>query len=644
MNALSIDFETRSMIDLRRTGVYPYAEHPSTDLWCMAYAFGDEEPALWLPGQPLPQRIVDHIAAGGELRAWNAQFERVMWNTVGVRKHGFPVAPLEQFVDTAAEAAAMALPRTLAQAAQVLGVRAQKDDAGHRLMLQMCRPRSVNAKGVPAWWDVPEKVARLGIYCLQDVRTERDVAKVLRRLGPTERAVYLLDQRYNDRGVLLDSELALAARSLAEIELDRQNALVYEATDGRVESVTRVARLKEWLGERGLEAPSLNKAALRELLTEDLPSDVQAALMARAEAAKASVAKIDAMLRCRSADGRMRGMLLYHGAGTGRWSGRLVQPQNFPRPELQDDQIEPTIQAVLDGAPQSLATISSLLRSMLIAAPGCEFVCADFTGIELRVLAWVAGQHDLVEKLRRGEKLYHQMGSTIFGCAPTEIIKPSPEYTVAKNTVLGCGFGMGHKKFRSQLKEKEGIEVSEELATRAVDAYRSDYPAIPQFWHDINAAALSAVGSPGEIFTSGPVKYTKRGGYLWSILPSGRPLAYAQPKIVDRETPWGELRPAVEFSGVNGYTRRWERMSLYGGLLTENVVQAIARDLLAEAMLRAEARGYTGLLTVHDEILSEVPEGFGSVKEFEGIMSELPAWAHGCPVAAEGWRGRRYRK
>lgn len=320
--------------------------------------------------------------------------------------------------------------------------------------------------------------------------------------------------------------------------------------------------------------------------------------------------------------------------------------------------VDEIVQAVLAGGDASracaekhgislMALLTKALRPMLTAGPGNVLLCADFASIEARVLAWVARQDDLVEAFRNGAKIYHDMGAVIFNRPAGEIIKPSDDYTVSKNTVLGCGFNMGPKRFREQLKEQAGVEISEELAERAVKAYRARYPRIPEYWRDVNDGALSAVERPGEIQKVGVVKFVKRGAYLWITLPAGRSLAYAEPTIVERPVPWGGTKPAVEFSGVNAFNHQWERMALYGGLITENIVQGIARDLMEDAAARTEAAGYPTVLTVHDECVSEIKSDLNDEKKFEHfleLMKVVPTWAAGCPVDAEGWVGLRYRK
>ena len=663
MGVLSIDFETRGTLELKRCGVYPYAVHRDTAVWCFGYAFDDGEPQLWHPALPFPAEVAAHILAGGECRAWNAQFERVMWRDCLTRQvPGVPVPALEQWHCTMAEAYAMALPGKLDTAAAVLKLRQQKDMTGNRLMLQLCRPRRFDEAGNPVWWDTPEKLQRMYAYCLQDVRVEREAAAKMHRLGERERVIYLEDQRINDRGVHLDHALATAAREAARAETERQNALLAEATDGGVGQVTKVAKLKAWLATQNLTVGSLDKAALRDLLAPGsvLSEPVRQALTARQEAAKSSVAKIDAMLDCVGHDGQMRGLLQYHGASTGRWAGRLVQPQNFPR-ALEIKNIDELIPEVLAGTlasalhhphrgdpdysqgPGMMSVIAAMLRAMIIARPGKTLLCADFASIEARVLAWWAGAEGMLQQFREGKPIYREMAAVIFQKPLEEIPKGCPEYVIGKNTVLGCGFGMGAEKFVAQVFKDMGVVVPPETATRAVEAYRGTYAEVPTLWRAANHAAIEAVNHPGEVISVGPVKFTKRGGYLVIWLPAKRGLFYAAPKVVDRMTPWGEMRPAVEFSGMSSYTHHWERQHLYGGLVVENAVQAMARDLLADAMLRIEARGRPVVLTVHDEVVAEGEES-DDLEEYLRLMREVPAWAAGCPIGAEGWKGVRYRK
>lgn len=322
MSTLSIDFETRSILDLKKVGVHVYAVHPSTDIWMMAWAFDDEEPEVWLPGGPVPRRVMVHAAMGGELRAWNAQFERILWRHVLTPRYGFPEPELEQFHCTMVEAAAMALPRPLDMAARVLNAPFKKDKEGRALMLRMCKPRRIEPDGTIVWWDEPEKMARLAEYCKQDVRAEREAGRRTRRLSKQERKLYLLDQRINDRGVLLDLPLVRAAHETAAVATRETNAELTRLTDGEVTAVTQRNALLGWLQGNGLDAEDVTKSTVRELLASEAPGDTaRAVLEIRKSAAKSSVAKLNAMLRSHGEDGRARGLLLFNGAiSTGRWS------------------------------------------------------------------------------------------------------------------------------------------------------------------------------------------------------------------------------------------------------------------------------------------------------------------------------------
>jgi DNA polymerase len=675
-------------VKLPDTGAYVYAMDPTTDIWCAAYAFDDEEPALWFPpyvcdilglqsehsddcalglggecdcaADPrsfLPRAVHNHIRDGGEIRAHNAAFERLMMRHVAVPRYHWPLPKDEQYVCSAAEAAAMSLPRSLGQLAQVTGVQAQKDDEGYQLMMRMCRPRKILDDGSLVWWDVPDRILRLAEYCKQDVRTEAAVEKVLRRLVPRERDIYLHTELKNDRGIHLDRALVDASKAISEEGIRRVNAELAKITHGAITEVTQTGQMRAWLGEQGVENHSVAKPAVRDLLAGELPVDVRRLLELRAEAGRSSVAKLDTMLECLCPDGRLRGLTLYHGATTGRESGRLVQPQNFPRGEINDvERFIPDILAgrydAIDLVENPVSVVSSLLRGCLTASPGHELTAADFSAIEARVLVVLAGQQDVVANWRAfdaGDKSKDQyiLNAMVLYNLPFEEIKKFPHRQTGKFQELGCGYGMGAKKAVSAAKDVYGLELDEDRAKEIVGMYRETHRKVVEFWHETDQAAQEAVLNPGKPITFGALmnlRFLKAGAYLYLILPSRRPLVYPAPKIVDRPTPWGEVRPAIEISTVDGKTKRWVRQSMYGGLWVENIVQAVSRDLLKEADLRVEAHGYQVILDVHDEIVAEAPIGHGSVKEFESLLAATPPWAEGWPIKAEGWRGLRYRK
>lgn len=633
---VSIDFETRSAVDLRKTGVYKYAADPSTDIWCMAYkAPWSDDVLVWQPGDERDTYLEDWIMAGGLLSAWNANFERTIWNEVMVGRYQWPDTRINQWRCTMAQASAMGLPRSLGQAAAVLGVEEQKDKTGAALMLRMARPRKVNADGSYTWWNTKDKVEALVAYCRQDVRTELSVAEALNAMPDSERRLYQLDQRINDRGVALDVDLVHRVKALASnasIEIDAE---IQRLTKGQVKAATNGMDLVAWLNSHGIATKSVDKQTVARLLTSDkLHPVIRDVLTLRQNGAKSSTAKYDAMLHAVNEDGRMRGLLVYHGAATGRWSGKLVQPQNFPRPQKKQDELDEIIaklKAGEDVSEHGAGTVlaSDLLRSMLVAKDGHRLMFADYSAIEARVLAWVAGQNDLVETFRKGGDVYKEMASAIYNVDVENVTDAQRQ--VGKMAILGCGYGMGGKRFAEQCASM-GIKVDEDEAKRIVSVYREKNNRIAQYWRDVEQDFVDMVKEAGRVGTVG------------LPLPSGRSLTYHNPRIIQRETPWGAMRDTAQVDTLNSVTRQWVSQIIWGGLLTENVVQATARDLMATAMMALEVKGYNVILSVHDEIISEVPDNFGSLDEMIDIMTRVPAWAQGCPINAEGKEGKRYRK
>jgi DNA polymerase len=633
---VSIDFETRSAVDLRKTGVYKYAADQSTDIWCMAYkAPWSDDVLVWQPGDAVDTHLEDWIIAGGLLSAWNANFERTIWNNIMVGRYQWPTTKIKQWRCTMAQASAMGLPRALGQAAAVLGVEEQKDKAGAALMLRMARPRKVNADGSYTWWNTKDKIDTLVAYCIQDVKTELSVAETLNAMPDSERRLYQLDQRINDRGVKVDIDLIDRVSKLANDASENIDAEMKRLTNGQVKAATNAMDLTAWLRGYELNVNSVDKQTVTRLLAVDgLHPIIKQVLRLRQDGAKSSTAKYDAMVNAANADDRMRGLLMYHGAATGRWSGRLVQPQNFPRPQKKQDELDEIIaklKADQDVSEHGAGTVlaSDLLRSMLIADDGHRLMFADYSAIEARVLAWVAGQNDLVETFRKGGDVYKEMASAIYNVDVESVTDGQRQ--VGKMAILGCGYGMGGKRFAEQCATM-GIKVDEDEAKRIVAVYREKNNRIAQYWRDVEQDFVDMVKGAGRV------------GSVELPLPSGRSLTYHNPRIIQRETPWGAMRDTAQVDTLNSVTRQWVSQIIWGGLLTENVVQATARDMMATAMMALEIKGYPVILSVHDEIICEVPDDFGSLDEMIDIMTRVPAWAQGCPINAEGKEGKRYRK
>jgi DNA polymerase len=670
----SVDFETRSAADLRKTGAYRYAEDASTDVWCFAFMHpGKAEPLLWTP-YPISgiDAAIDNADAFDALadlvadksvtfRAFNAPFERAIWRNVVARKYGLPDIELERWTCTAAEVRAMNLPGNLDDSARVLGLVDQKDKVGHRLMLQMSKPRAVLDDGQIVWWDDDARKQRLFDYCLQDVRTEAGITASVQRLSEYERQVWLMDQRANDRGIRLDRPLAQAAKSMADGVAKKANQQIEELTDGEVTSVTKLKSLRAWMAAQGREVETLRKADVTKLLDDDtLPANIREALELRAETGKSSVKKIEAMLRAVCHDDMLRGLLLYWGAGTGRWAGRLVQPQNFPArsahmPEWHDpeDWVDDIMHARVDSvelyAP-ALEVVALQLRSMLTALPGRTLVAADYSAIEARVIAWLCGEEWRMEVFRTHGKIYEASASQMFKVPFETIKKGEANYSLrqkGKVAELALGFQGGKNALITMGAYDMGL-ADEELPD-IVKLWRAASPSIVMGWKDLETAAKEAVRYKGRVTEAlgSRIRFKCSGGFLWLKLPSGRRLAYCQPKLVEKPAPWDADKTvwSLEAWSVNSKTKQWSKRGLYGGLLMENVVQATARDLMADAMLRLEAGGkYLPLLSVHDEVITETTDDVRDACELETIMSLTPDWADGCPVTASGWAGLRYRK
>lgn len=651
-----IDFETRSEADLIKAGSDYYAQHVSTDILCMAYAIGDEPVALWVPGEPLPECLMKHIADGGKVIGHNiGGFEMLIWNCVGTLKYGFPQLKIEQCECTMAMAYAMALPGSLNDSSLALGIEYKKDMKGHRVMLQLCKPRDAEAG---TWWekeDYPEKYEQLYSYCKQDVEVERELYRRLMKLNPREQKLWELDYTINRRGVYVDKTSAVAAMAVVDAEKERLDLEMTRVTGGLVQTCSEVARLTQWLKERGLDVDGVAKNDILELLDSEIPEDCRHALMLRQEAAKTSTAKLKSMILGASLFSRARGMFQYHGASTGRWAGRRIQLQNLPRPKISQEKMDEFFEFISYGESPRLtadkvsafigppmSVVSDSIRGFIRAAPGYDLIACDFSSIEARVLAWLANQRDLLQLFREGGKIYEHAAAGIYRVLPDEVT--ADQRQIGKVAILALGYGGGVGAFKTMAKGY-GVRVSDDEATAIKDAWRLANSDIVDYWKAIEFSAMYATSNPGKKCEIRDVTFLKNGSFLWCRLPSKRVLCYPYPKIEPVETPWGQMRDSLTYMSVDAVTNNWVRTKTYGGKLVENITQAVARDVLAEGIFALEAKGYPVVLHVHDETVSEVPIGFGSLKEVERILSYLDIpWAEGLPLKAKGWRGIRYRK
>ena len=657
---IHLDFETRSELDIWKVGAWNYSVHPSTEILCLAMECGDMK-ILLKKGDfnnilNNPFQIENHI-----FTAHYSLFENYIWHNILVKKYGWPKIPLRQWRCTAALAATHALPRALANTAIALDLKERKDIEGKRIMLKLCKPRNPTKNNKAKWHEDPEDFQKLYKYCINDVEVERAIDNELPQLSPQEQEVWFLDQKINTRGIQVDTELVDAALYLIEKFTEEANGKLKKITNNYLDKASQVARFKNWMETKGVVLPDLTKDSVTKALADGKHPEILEALKIRQQLGKTSVKKFTAFKNATCSDDRVRDMFVYHGASTGRWAGKIVQLHNLPRGSIKDTEncIKMMKRKNLEEFkflyPKVMDAISSCVRGALISAPGKDLLVVDFAAIEARVLAWIAGEEVALEEFRTGVDSYVKMAEAIFETKDID----SKKRFVGKQTVLGCGYGMGAVKFQGTCKGL-GQTVSDVLAKKAVYTFRKRNKNIVQLWKGVEQAAIKAVKDPKlYCYFSNETEnlmFRTEGDFLYCTLPSGRKLAYHHPKI-ERNEVFDNTVDQLTFMGVQNKTQ-YIRQSTWGGTLVENIVQAIARDLLTEAMLRVEKNGYKVILHVHDEIVAEVRAergvprfygkdecwGFQSLDDFIDLTTELPAWAKGLPIKAEGFRTRRYRK
>lgn len=563
---MHLDVETHSTIDLVKRGPYKYVECPDTDLWCGCYAFNDGPVQDWLPGQPCPPAIVAHVEAGGYIIAHNAMFERLVWKHILTPRYGWPQPNPKRWVCTMARAYAMALPGSLEGAARAVGIADGKDLDGRKLMLKMAKPVKSRLfdDGTLVWAGSPENLARLIRYCRKDVEVERELHHRLFPLSEYEYGIWLLDQEINDRGIGADLELAKQAECMAMQALDQLNENIFQVSDGRIDSTTKVQQIVRFCRDQGVhDITSLRADQLVAWLEcPGLPPRVRSVLELRAEASKVSVKKITALIAGSSTDSRVRGLLSYHVATTGRWAGRRFQPQNIKRPVNKDQNKliglvqTGSLDAVREeGSP--LEVIGDIIRGMIVPKRGCKIFAADYSNIEGRVLAWLAGEDWKLDSFRQfdrklGPDIYKLSYSRAFG-VPIETIDDNMRQ-LGKVMELALGYQGGVGAFQGMARNYR-IEVPNDRAQTLRDAWRRAHPKTCEFWKDLEQAAIRAVNYDPSKKNSKRFHYAgsridsanerdrdickirfhveHKGGvkYLIMQLPSGRRLFYPHPEI-----------------------------------------------------------------------------------------------------------------
>lgn len=656
MIRVSIDFETRNTVDIK-AGASKYAK--TAEILCMSYSVNLGPIVTWKMGDPDPDELLDAIEQGAVVQAHNAAFERAIWREVCVKQFGWP--EVRTWRCTLARALYSGLPASLDGVSKAIGLSVAKDMDGRRAMLKMTKPRKMRKaekgkypEGTILWHDTPEHWEKLLPYCEQDVRVEQGVGDTVLDMTDREWGVYEYDAKVNARGVRIDRELAEACIKVWGKYTKTMNAELSDLTFGWVTSANQVEEMLKLLNTLGLNLGSVKKDAVNKTLAAgNLGPIATRTLEIRQSLAKSSVSKYKRMLQAADSDDRIRGMFQYHGARTGRWAGRVVQLHNLPRPSIKIDKkrkaemTEEIVSAVKSVDLDRVRAygpvgevLSSVIRNAIIPGPGKRLIVSDFAQIEVRASAWLADEDWLIQSFVDSICVYRKMGEKIYDVGYDDITDDQRQKS--KVVVLGAQYGLGGGGLLRQM-EGYGIKVDLPFCDKLIKVYRKSCSKIVKLWYALDDAAISCLqtGRPKGIFGRRDAKlaFHIKGDWLAMRLPSGRDIHYYKPRLV----PGKFGKPQVEYVTVDSAGKP-RREHSYGGKWLENASQSVSRDVMVEAMAKAEKRNYDVVVHVHDELVSEVPIGQGSVHELEQIMSEPIEWAKGFPIGAEGFECTRYRK
>lgn len=670
---LGVDLETCSAVDLKRDGAWIYSRHESTRVHCAVFGLADGgrpyQLHRWTPGQQLPEWIEAHMRAGKHLLAHNATFEQAIIENVLAKHHGWPNPPLQVWRDTASMANAMNLPYSLAGLASVFKGATKKDSEGADLMRRVARVLPAEDGGWRYPVMTPDELARLIDYCQTDVEVMLDCYFRMPSLSLVEGMVEGLDRRINHRGVCVDLEFAqqmlrMVAKRKRELQLS-----AFGDSDTHLADAVSAPGMKTWLQERGIvlpttvrvrrdgtreKTPTIDKKAVLKLLeSHGLDPTVRSVLETRLEAGKlTSLAKLKRLSTLVDSDGRVRNLLHYCAAGTGRWASRQLQLHNLPKDKTGASTFVRAMvrSGDMEGltlvAARPLDALSQSLRGVIVAAPGFDLLGGDYAAVEARIVAWLAGQQDSLDAFADPTRdIYVEDNAKVKG--------PSRQF--GKIVRLGLGFGMGAVKFAAQA-AIAGFVLPLKEARRVQLEWRAANPAIVQFWTDLETAVRDCIRKPGSTIKVGAFLTVRSNTKNFTIeLPSGRRIYYWRPRLQ-----WVKKRfeTVDEHGNLKVTEREIEEIqyfepdgastmgvdSTYGGKLAENVTQAVARDLLAAAIIDFEhLPPYRVVMHVHDSLVVEVPEGTGDIDEFCRVMAKSRPWAPGLPVKVEGYRSKHFR-
>lgn len=655
MDLLFIDIETRNQVKIS-DGIEKYTKHASAEMLCCAYAFNDEDVKIWTPKDTVPERVKKHINSGHRVIAHNAMFEKWALHHIGCR-YGWPSVSLKQLVCTMAIAYANGLPGSLDAATRLLreptvSLKDVQKQSEIRVLFHPLKDGS--------WKEDDELFAKLYSYCMSDVEAHRGLYNALGPLSGKEQRIWELCQTINERGVFVDIETAIIAKKIKERSTERDNAEIENITQGIVKKGTQTKALLLWLAQEGLVLENLRAETVKALLSANtdgqLSSPIQRILELRLATSRSSTAKIDSILSKVGDDGRMRFNFQYHAAHTGRWGGRGAQLQNLPRGHIKKQSvIEQLIDDLSNGIDDEAieeeyglaasAAISSIIRSLVCSAPHKDLIASDYASIESRVLAWVSGEEWVLNAIQNfdqnaGPDLYVVTASIVFGVSLEEA---KEKRLLGKIAELSLGYGGGLNAFARQAKSA-GVVLEEPHIRALIRSWRKKRPQTAELWEKAQKAAVYAFLNRRRVgfgSAEGRCFFERHHDGLQLRLPSGRHLHYRNVEIVlDKHR-----KNTISYEGISSQTKQVTRIETYGARIIENICQAIARDILAEGLLRLDTLGYDIIMHVHDEAVVEVEESDPTTPEdISNILACRPDWAPSIPLAAHGWRGKRHRK
>lgn len=649
MREVFIDVETYSEANLKKTGTDVYASHPTTEVLLVSWAVDDGPTSTWdvRLSQVVPTPLRGLFEAQDTFfHAWNARFENAIFREVlGIR------VPLERWYCDMVHALSLGLPASLAEAGAAVGLPESetKTRAGRRYVQLFCGP-------TPSNWRLrrcskethPEEWAGFLEYNAQDVVAERAIYRRLERwpVSALERGYWRLDQKVNDTGLPIDRVLVEQAIEVSDRNTRNEIRRAMELTGGV--SPNNPVAFRGWLHQQGVPVPDITKHTVaRTLEEEDLPPAVREVLQIRQSLGKTSTAKYRALTNATSADGRLRGCLQFYGAArTGRWAGRVFQPQNLPRGGVSDpDELRRLVGRIRAGGEATQEELSDAIRAAVRAPEGKLLRVADLANIESRILGWISDSERMLRVFATGEDIYRDFASQLYRIPVEEVTKEQRNY--AKPPTLGCGYGLGAKGLVAYA-DGMFVTMTQEEAQEAVDVFRSTYGEVVSLWRALERVTKHLLREREGLAVIGRLRFQYQAPFLFMVLPSGRRLAYLHPKLEQRPAPWDpeQLIDQVTYMGLNQYTRKWERMSTFGGKWVEQACQAISRDLLAYGMAEADRLGFEVIGSTHDELIALTDaDDWRDHEVLAWCMTRMPPWGDDkLHLGAAGFSDEIYRK